>query len=267
MRDGKISLFWGKKGLTNSVPLFQKTLTNIGRAQNNQSVLRALKALTETFGLDYIYITQFVNPTRGVPDAWLRIHNWPSQLIQERIGKNVFKKDPLYRKAIKAHLPFSWQEARDEADPEGLEVLKQAEKYGLIEGWLIPIRSDDLPVGGVSLGGAVCTATSEDLEMICEAATHAYTRIFVLSGKSKTPPVERLSQREAEILTLIAEGCKKRRGRPNTRHWPRRNQRCPYALLSKTWRQQSRRCRGASLTIWSNISVYGHTHTNRVVPI
>jgi LuxR family quorum sensing-dependent transcriptional regulator len=194
--------------LTNSVPLFQKTLANISRAQNNQSVLRALKSLTETFGLDYIYITQFVNPARGVPDAWLRIHNWPSQLIQERIGKNVFKKDPLYRKAIKAHLPFSWQEARDEADPEGLEVLKQAEKYGLIEGWLIPIRSDELPVGGVSLGGAVCTTTSGDLEMICEAATHAYTRIFVLSGKSKTPPVERLSQREAEILTLIAEGCK-----------------------------------------------------------
>lgn len=194
--------------MTKSVILFQKTLTNISRAQNNQSVLRALKCLSETFGLDYIYITQFVNPVRDMPDTWLRIHNWPSQLIQERIGKNVLKKDPLYRKAINAHLPFSWKDARDEADAEGLEVLKQAEKYGLAEGWLIPIRSDDLPVGGVSFGGPVCTATSEDLKIISEAATHAYARIFALSGRSKTRPIERLSQREAEILTLIAEGCK-----------------------------------------------------------
>lgn len=197
-----------KEDLDKSEILFKKALTEMDRASENQSVLRALKSLSDTFGLSYVYITQFVNPIREMPASWLRILNWPSQLIQERISKDVMKKDPLYRKAIQAHLPFSWQEAKDEANRDGLEVLKQAEKYGLSEGWVVPIRSDNLPLGGVSFGGEVCTATPQELDRLFAAATHAYARIFALSGKSKAAPLGRLSQREAEVLTLIAEGCK-----------------------------------------------------------
>lgn len=182
-------------------------LSDINASTDDRSVLEALKAYSEGFGLGYVYISQLLNPSRELPRKWVAVDNWPEALKTLRRETGAMANDPVVRFGLNAHHAFSWQDVRDDCDAKGRAVLDQACEFGLCEGLIFPIRSVNVPPGGVSLGGKTNKATPDDVFSLEIAARYAYFRTAKLAGLGTPPPARKLSPREAEILTLIAEGC------------------------------------------------------------
>lgn len=183
-----------------------ETLDRIESATDLNVILEALKAFTTRFGLPYIFISQFLNPARELPETWLRIDNWPPDLIKARRETGALAHDPTVRMALNAQHKFSWKEAAANSDAAGRAVIKQAQAYKLCEGYMFPVRSAGIPPGAVSIGGEKSTASRSDLHALEIASNYAYIRMIHVAGLGEGPKIEKLSRREAEILTFIAEG-------------------------------------------------------------
>jgi DNA-binding CsgD family transcriptional regulator len=183
-----------------------QTLDALRRAPDDASVLSSLTDFTSQFGLNFIYIAQFINPEAPLPAKWVSANNWPKALLESRARSKAYLHDPVIRMGLHAHCPFNWEDARAISGELGRKVLDEASTFGLKCGMMFPIRMIDLPPGGVSLGGVNINASRRENGLLEMAAREAYLRLMEIAGPKNWHTTGKLSRRESQILTMVAEG-------------------------------------------------------------
>jgi len=182
------------------------SIQGIEESQSFDNTFAILRKFVERAGGTSLLIGQVVNPViRGKPLQSYGRSDWPSEYLKEWVENDYVIHDPITHLVLKASDPFDWDEAYEQGSEFGKKILDRAKEFGLTNGISIPIRTDYLPLGVVSIGYEG-EFNSDYLEYVEIVSIHAYTHAQSLRSKDKGPTPIPLSKREVEILTFTAAG-------------------------------------------------------------
>jgi len=190
-------LMW--KDVLDSIKAIEKTKTI-------DETFVALKSFVINAGGSSLLLGQIVNPIiSGKPIETYGRSDWPEDYLREWLELDYVIHDPITHLALRASGPFDWSEAHDQGTKFGKKVLDRAKFFGLTNGFSIPIRSDLLPLGIVSVGYNEKIST-ELIEFIEIVSTHAYVKTQSFKHETSQFLPTKLSKREVEILSYTAAG-------------------------------------------------------------
>lgn len=181
-------------------------IQSIEHAETFDEVFSYLKPFIQKAGGTSLLIGQVVNPViKGKPiDSYGR-SDWPEEYMVEWVENDYVIHDPITHLVLRASEPFDWSEAHEKGTKFGKEILDRAKEFGLEKGISIPIRTEYLPLGIVSIGYDEKIST-EYLEYIEIVSIHAYTHAQSLKPNEPGFTPAALSKRETDVLTFTAAG-------------------------------------------------------------
>lgn len=138
---------------------------------------------------------------------------WPETYIANR----YVLVDPTVRYLGRATGGFRWKEARRalRSDPQRRrmeQMLKEAAKFGLEDGYIFPIHGRQGLLGNMTLGGAPIDLTPVEVSLFEQVAKLMYFELLHFKTRSTDEPAPaaaediKLTRRELEVLHFLAEG-------------------------------------------------------------
>lgn len=123
------------------------------------------------------------------------------------IEKGYSHIDPVSQMAMRITRPFRWEEAYVDLTPAQKAFVEHAQAYGLNYGITIPMKHAKGMPGTVSFGATQDFTLSSEQKIELEIlGRHTFERIENLIGTPSEIAQITLSQREHDILTLVAQG-------------------------------------------------------------
>ena len=145
--------------------------------------------------------------SRDDRDSYFAYNNLPEWWETRYLEKNYAFLDPFAQMTLKRTGPFRWRECYENLTPAQEAMVADAQAHGLKYGVNFPMHSAGGGLGLVLLGA------NKDFELSLETmifleilARHSFERINTLFGADHEAELFRLSEREREILTLVAQG-------------------------------------------------------------
>lgn len=182
------------------------TIQSIEGSATFDDTFSILRHFVEKLGGTSLLIGRVVNPViTGKAITNFGRSDWPIEYLREWVEKDYVIHDPITHLALRTSDPFDWSDAYEQGSSFGKKILERAKDFGLESGLSIPIRTNYLPLGVVSIGYEE-KFSDEALEHIELAATHAYTHAQSLENGTKGPVPVPLTKRELEVLTFTAAG-------------------------------------------------------------
>lgn len=181
-------------------------LKSIEESETPEASFKALRQFVGLAGGTSLLIGQIANPViTGQPIQSFGWSDWPEAYLAEWTENDYVIHDPITHLAVRATDPFEWADAYAQGTSFGQEILDKAKEFGLVDGLSIPIRTDFLPLGIVSIGytDPMSPETIEFLELV---SIHAYTRAKSFDSNLDASVLSPLSKREVDVLTLTAAG-------------------------------------------------------------
>lgn len=140
-------------------------------------------------------------------DSYFAHNNLPQWWDQRYLEKKYGYIDPFAQMTLKRTGPFRWRECYDNLTPAQEEMIADAKAHGLNYGVNFPMHDTQGGLGLVLLGA------EEDFSLTIEAqiffeilARYSYEHISMLFGQAHAAKPIILSERERDILTLVAQG-------------------------------------------------------------
>jgi DNA-binding CsgD family transcriptional regulator len=134
---------------------------------------------------------------------------WDLQWARLYQARNYRTIDPVIRYAIVSGEAGSWSEIYagfPQRDP-GHAVLREARRFGYLEGFATPVRMRDGSLGLVSIGGAQRSFTAEERAILEAVSTATLRRAESFFGDpAPAEPIQPLSPRERETVELLRQG-------------------------------------------------------------
>ncbi|MEM1402761.1 MAG: LuxR family transcriptional regulator [Pseudomonadota bacterium] len=196
--------------LAQGAGVFDLIATRLGRAESEMEMLTDVMEFFSSCGMRLIsfhhlpppgaidYTNQLTIVARGFPKEWVA-----------RYESELYRIDPIPRRALNSTHPFFWSEAKDFAGltKEELYYLSELDAQNLGDGLAIPVFGPHGRSGYVGLGfGPDATNPPPEtvglLHAICQVGHLQYCRMLYEDTRSKA----RLSPREVEILRWISRG-------------------------------------------------------------
>lgn len=159
-------------------------------------------------GIRYFACCQHVDPSNP-RNAALVFQNYPAEWVRYYSESGHFRNDPVFRFADERLVPFHWNdpEFRASLSQAQREILIEAAKYGIVNGYTVPVR----PPGAQT---ASCSVVPDDAAGIDPGTGQA---VFVMASfmfdallraKFECCAVRSivLSERERQCLELAAQG-------------------------------------------------------------
>ena len=108
-----------------------------------------MRHIAERFGFSAFAISQYVT-REGLEQVDLLLNGLPEGFDQRFITLNYGVTNPISRRARQSDEAFFWHDVTYDksANPEGHEVMEDAARVGLTDGYCVPVR---LPEGGRGL--------------------------------------------------------------------------------------------------------------------
>lgn len=139
----------------------------------------------------------------------IRLDNYPQGWEAELAAHGLIGADPVHHACLRTHTGFAWSEL-ERLVPIGrraLELLGRARRFGLSEGFTVPVNIPGEPAGSCSFAVGAGGRLPED-RLLCaeQVGAHAFRaarRIHNYPAAGRRP---HLSRRERQCLRLIAAG-------------------------------------------------------------
>lgn len=186
-------------------------IAEFNAAPDMQAIEASLHSLCKRMGIDYFRL-MLVLPSaiqrpeirifNGCPDAW-------GQTYHEQ---GFWAVDPIVRKGMAQSTSILWAslitECFDQQDEAGLEVMMQAQQYGLRDGITFPWHGVHGQVGLLSLATQKAYPEEQWLS-VCHSLAWLVVHLFEAASRicmADTAPRDALSMREREVCQWAAEG-------------------------------------------------------------
>jgi LuxR family transcriptional regulator len=142
---------------------------------------------------------------------------WPEKWPETYIANRYVLVDPTIRYLGRATGAFRWKDARKalKSDPQRRrmeQMLKEAAKFGLEDGYIFPIYGRQGLIGNMTLGGEPVDLTPVELALFEQVARLMFMELsrFRAKAESDDPPSApeeiKLTRRELEVLHFLADG-------------------------------------------------------------
>lgn len=179
--------------------------------KSEEALYRVLEQFLKNYNIDYFAYFILAQNLRALPpQAGLVTFNYPRDLAQLYFKNNYVAIDPIIAQSLKEARPFHWAYAK-EAQSLNAQQKQMFDDYAaadFIDGLSVPVYG---PMGTIALfslssRGKELDVSEADLQTIQYACVQVHTRYFELANVNTEPPTKRLSPREKEALTLVADG-------------------------------------------------------------
>jgi DNA-binding CsgD family transcriptional regulator len=159
----------------------------------------------EPFGISYYAAWIAANPTQVEPRSTI-ISNWPIDWADAYLEEKKYLHDPVVTRATSRVGSFFWHELDGTPSTRALELRRDAQHLGMIDGFTISWRSS-LPTATIlSLAGAPLHWQTLEREAVSAIADSFILRAMALRRHTSGYTVRSLSPQERRILCLAATG-------------------------------------------------------------
>lgn len=188
-------------------------LEAIEASQDIDTIFSLITAYASEWGMDYMLIANmaYISDVDTIEDAAERANflrsSYPNAWLTRYIERAYIRVDPVVSHCQISTRPFTYADAYKNNTSEQEAFRSDAEKHGMIYGYIIPMHIHDQE------HGIVTYVSKTDIELTTLAKTCleitarvAYHHIAALSKpvSQKDNPV--LTEREKQILLLVAQG-------------------------------------------------------------
>lgn len=183
-----------------------ETINVIEHAPDSEAIVETFANFAKAYGFETLYIAQLVNPANVPNDQILHITNWPGELLQQRNAQRGDLNDPIARCGLRSKRPFTWSEARKQANRMGRRTLDQAADFRIKDGLMFPMHAIDSVPGGVSLGTEHLDVSPKQVSELEIVAQHTYFKLEEKLGPFPYQVSIDLSPREVQVVQIAAAG-------------------------------------------------------------
>ncbi len=180
------------------------------RSINNEQLANTFTKFINNFGIDSFVLAEMTgNSTSKKEDGFGIMVNYPEEWLKHYFENHYIEHDPVYRMALTAKVPFTWEELMKSKNSEKQKkVMNEAKEFGLCCGIGIPVIQSAGRVVGFGL-------SSSEKEIICDKdtlsilQTAAFQSLMVHENFLETEISNNLiniTSREREVLLWIANG-------------------------------------------------------------
>ncbi len=135
---------------------------------------------------------------------------YPEDWIRHYAAMSYAKIDPARRFCFRTGDVFFWEDTYKYYRKKELVIFDEAKEYGLKSGMATPLYSGGTLVGAVGLMSGAPRLDDPRLKPFVRMATSLFSAAYLqLSPVAEEPaePVPRMTKREMDVLSLLAEGC------------------------------------------------------------
>jgi LuxR family quorum-sensing system transcriptional regulator CciR len=144
------------------------------------------------------------------PGAGLvRLDNYPAGWEAELVANGLVGADPVHVASSRTNVGFGWSElpALVTLGPRQCEVLERSRRFGLGEGFTVPVNIPGEPSGSCSFAVRAGAALPARRLLCAEAiGAHAFRAARRIHGYPARRRAPRLSRRERQCMRLVAAG-------------------------------------------------------------
>ena len=188
--------------LTSEVRQFIATLSQI---HDTRSLAMTFEYFINNFGFKFFVVSGIPDQNTNIQDL-LVTHNLPELWVSEYIRKNYVINDPIVSKCMISREPFFWSEAIDAgASVDAKNIMARAERYGLTNGFCIPIHNINGFEAGVSLSGSNKPLPKNEFRYLHLASIMAFSTLRRIRTEHSLRVAD-ISEREREVLTWCSLG-------------------------------------------------------------
>jgi len=177
----------------------------LGRTSTIDGVMDEMRSVLARFGFEFFCFCSLPQPRQELDDVALALRV-PAEWIRI-YGEQYLHVDPALRHLRGTSFPFEWKDAPYDPDtePRAVEMVQRVAEFGLSEGIVVPIHGATGCEGGVWMGGRHLDLSARARAMLHLVGLYAFDHVRHLR-QADAPAARKLSERELEILTWIAEG-------------------------------------------------------------
>lgn len=149
------------------------------------------------------------NPERPdvAPEERLWATTWPAGWLRHWAEQRYMLVDPVLKQVMTNSNPVRWSDIYGASNKTGSRILKEANEYGMRDGFALPIYSRDGFVVAISMAAEHYELDKQDESCLHMASIFFHAKLERMRAKDAPPPrVTRLTRRERECLSWVAAG-------------------------------------------------------------
>ena len=180
-------------------------------SETEDDLYRALSAFLKTYGIDHFAYFIIAQKLRAMPPHMgLVTYTYPRDFSKLYFEKKYVEIDPIIQQCLMESRPFHWHEvaAKRPLNEKQKEMLKDYKASGFVDGIAVPVFGPMGTIAAFSLAtkSATLDLTDSQLQTLQFACVQVHNRYFDIAKIGDDAPTKRLSPREQEALTLVADG-------------------------------------------------------------
>jgi LuxR family quorum-sensing system transcriptional regulator CciR len=180
-------------------------------ADTEEQLFALLDEATRSLGFEQFAMGHHVDLT-GPPEDALRLTTYNPDWIEIALTKRLFVDDPIHAASAKTAVGFLWSDVGKMIDLTDRQrrILEDARKYGLAEGYTVPVHVPGEYAGTCSFGARSLEKLAPDAlpkaQLVGVFAFEAARRIMRAKRRARHQEVPALTQRQLDCVTYVAMG-------------------------------------------------------------
>jgi DNA-binding CsgD family transcriptional regulator len=183
-----------------------KLVGALDRTRKPEIVRRSFQNFIESFGFTG-FACVILPASRQLDPSRILMSTLPADWMALYVSRGFASADPMVRELLRGRGALAWSDVlsrRSLSRPER-EVLSEAARFGIRDGFIVPIRESGGSVGLVSLVAEKIELDASERNAIIAASVCVHQKLCALKSAVGSTD-RRLSPREIEILHWTAEG-------------------------------------------------------------
>ena len=184
--------------------------------ENARTLIADFEHLAHQYRFEYYGVLQQPRPHQD-PMSLVLAGKWPENWPETYVANKYVLIDPTIRYLGRASGGFRWRDTRKalRKDPQLRrmeQMLREAAKFGLEEGYIFPVHGRQGLLGNMTLGGKPIDLTPVEMSLFEQVAKLLFQELVRLRDKGKNgEEVEEaaemtLTKRELEVLHFLSDG-------------------------------------------------------------
>jgi LuxR family quorum sensing-dependent transcriptional regulator len=178
---------------------------HLERAEREELLRCSFQRFVESMGFSSFTCAK-VASSRELDASRILATTRPPGFLETYLARGYSKHDPMLREVLASQRPVQWSEVarRRPLTRAERDVLRHAARFGLEDGFAVPVRDAGGFVGLINVAGPAIDLDEEIRALLILVAPYVYQRFCGL--KESANGSQGLTPREAEVLSWIAEG-------------------------------------------------------------
>lgn len=178
---------------------------HLERAEREELLRCSFQCFVESMGFSSFTCAKLAS-SRELDASRILATTRPPGFLEIYLARGYSKHDPMLREVLASQRPVQWSEVarRRPLTRAERDVLRHAARFGLEDGFAVPVRDAGGFIGLINVAGPPIDLDEETRALLILVAPYVYQRLCGLREAAKGS--QGLTPREAEVLNWIAEG-------------------------------------------------------------